>query len=325
MTLLHSEFPTFFSYSFDDRPQDAPLTANAGSSSHHHYGSIVYKEVDTSNKFIHFLKTRFIQRNHMHMLLSSNATRNEDRFNAILPSWNRYKHLIENKNTISEWDITSMTSVRLKLYEFMDNIWDKAALLYACSHHSHQQQQQKKRVIILPSYASGHSNYCLHLVEESNPELAYERYLSDLMNYGTKMFGNDDDTLQHILYNGNKFGSLYTKNLKNIQWHSSYLAVESKKYFVRKIEKGELDQDFLSTYSLCNDDDSANDDIRYVCVPFFTFTIPDFHYVAPRNGSRIHLLGNMDQNRWILAPQYCYLGYSGEALCRSDKYTFHLY
>ncbi|CAO3653320.1 unnamed protein product [Cunninghamella echinulata] len=260
MTLLHSEFPTFFSYSFDDYSHHSSITINSGSNHHHHHhhhGSILYNEVDTSNKLIHFLKTRFIQRDHMDMLLSSNATRNEDRFNAILPLWGRYKHLVENKNTISEWNITSMTSVRLKLYEFMDNLWDKAALLYACSHHSHQQQQQKKRVIILPSYASQHNCQYLHLIEEGNPELAYERYLSDLMNYGAKMFGNDDGTLQHILYNGNKFGSLYNKNLKDIQWHSSYLTVASKKYFFRKIEKGELDQDFLSTYSLWNEQDNG--------------------------------------------------------------------
>ncbi|CAO3638586.1 unnamed protein product [Cunninghamella blakesleeana] len=69
-----------------------------------------------------------MQRSHLDMILNSNASRNEDRFNAILSSWNEYSHLIKNKDTISKWNITNMTLVRLKLYEIMDDLWDKVII-----------------------------------------------------------------------------------------------------------------------------------------------------------------------------------------------------
>lgn len=38
-----------------------------------------------------------------------------------------------NKNTISDWNITDMVTVKLKLYGIMDALWDKAILLYISS------------------------------------------------------------------------------------------------------------------------------------------------------------------------------------------------
>ncbi|CAO3637982.1 unnamed protein product [Cunninghamella blakesleeana] len=72
---------------------------------------ITYEDVNDQKTFNQFVKTRFMQRTHLEMILNSNATRNEGRFNAILPSWNEYNHFIKNKNTLSEWNITDMTSV----------------------------------------------------------------------------------------------------------------------------------------------------------------------------------------------------------------------
>ncbi|CAO3638046.1 unnamed protein product [Cunninghamella blakesleeana] len=94
-----------------------------------------YQKVNDTKTFDRFVKERFMQRSHLDMILNSNATRNEDRFNVFLLSWNKYSHVIKNKNTISRWNITDMISIRLKLYEIMNNgnLWDQAKLLYAIS------------------------------------------------------------------------------------------------------------------------------------------------------------------------------------------------
>lgn len=54
-------------------------------------------------------------------MIKSNAIINEGRSYTILPSWNKYKHLIKNKNTISSWNITDIVSIGLKLYEIMND------------------------------------------------------------------------------------------------------------------------------------------------------------------------------------------------------------
>lgn len=68
----------------------------------------LYK-VDDHKKLIQFLGTRFTQRAHLDTIFNSNITRNEDRFNVILPSWTKYCHLIKDNNTISSWEIINMT------------------------------------------------------------------------------------------------------------------------------------------------------------------------------------------------------------------------
>ncbi|CAO3637391.1 unnamed protein product [Cunninghamella blakesleeana] len=46
---------------------------------------LTYKDVDDPKTFNQFVKLRFMQQSHLEMILNSNATRKEDRFNAILP------------------------------------------------------------------------------------------------------------------------------------------------------------------------------------------------------------------------------------------------
>ncbi|ORZ04763.1 hypothetical protein BCR42DRAFT_184981 [Absidia repens] len=79
------------------------------------------------------------------MMLSSKASRNEDRFYAILPL-TKYK---DKLNQVGNWDISTMLSVKLKLFEIMDTN-DKLILLFAAarsysSYSSHQ---------ILPTFAT---------------------------------------------------------------------------------------------------------------------------------------------------------------------------
>ncbi|CAO3653753.1 unnamed protein product [Cunninghamella echinulata] len=255
--------------------------------------------VDSNEKFINFIRTRFTQRQHLDMILNSKATKNEDRFHAILPSWTKLNHVIKNKDTISSWNITDMISVRLKLYELMDDLWDKARLLNACT-------MSISNLPILPSYASKYNEVHLTIYEKEG-DIGYEFYLDELENHSNKMFGNVD-YIQQILdnnendNNNNKkdVSSLYTENLTDIQLNLQHhcLILKVKKVFRIKSEQDMFNHEYLATYSLKYDDSFG-----LFWVPFFTFTPPKFMDVAPLCGNGIVLVGNANQNKWVLSTR----------------------
>ncbi|CAO3653218.1 unnamed protein product [Cunninghamella echinulata] len=316
ISLLNVQMSYFISYKFDYDNINLNIDEDGSDNE-----IISYKNVDSSSKFINFLKTRFTQRQHLHMLLGSNASRNEDRFNAILPSWNKYNHLIKDKNTISNWHVTDMISVRLKLYEIMDDLWDKAVLLQSCSPF--------KSPPILPSFACHTDINYLFLIEKDNLKYTYESYLSELEDYAFEKFGNDDSIQQYILDDNDSnekiellSSSLYTENLMDIQLNTELncLSIKAKKYFIFKIEEYVYDQETFLSYSL-----KIDDDLKYLYVPFFTFAVPDFAQALPWHGSGILLIGNMIQNRWVLVPKYNPGEKPEEYICYSDDYTLNIY
>ncbi|CAO3593635.1 unnamed protein product [Absidia cylindrospora] len=81
------------------------------------------------------------------MMLKSKASRNEDRLYAILPQ-SEYRCILSDKNKVSEWNITTLTDVKLKLYEFM-NTKDKLNLLFWSSHSKSSNQG-----MVLPTFAT---------------------------------------------------------------------------------------------------------------------------------------------------------------------------
>ncbi|CAO3653425.1 unnamed protein product [Cunninghamella echinulata] len=309
--LLHPAYSTFLSYSFDHQYTNRVFDDNNDSNNN---TLTPYWKVNSSTTFIHFLKTRFTQYDHLEMILSSNAKRNEDRFNAILPSWRKYNHLIKDKSTISSWNITDMTSVRLKLYELMDDLWDKARLLFSCS--------CSINMPILPSFASYHDETYLFIYEKENPSEAYQRYYSELKNNAYKLFG-DHNFIQEELENNEMDGwSFYTENLTDIHLnprHPLCLSIKSNKHFIFKSTL-KFDKDTLSTYLL-----KDNDSLKCVLIPFFTFTLPGFDKIPPKKGSDIFLLGNMDQNRWVLLSRYTFKEDEIFYSCCYDDYTFNVY
>ncbi|CAO3652938.1 unnamed protein product [Cunninghamella echinulata] len=276
MSLLHPEVSTFFSYLFDHQPTTVNTDNNVN--------NIDIYNVDSSSKFIQLLKARLSQRQYIDMLLNSRAIKNEDRFNAILPIWKKYKHVIKDKNTISSWNITNMTSVRLKLYEIMDDLWDKARLLYACS-----------KLIDLPtfpSYANRHRGDLL-LIEKDAVDIAYKEYSTTLSECAIKKFGNDD-CVQQVIMN---CGLIYTENLIDVQLNPRhhYLSVRAKKYFVSSNDSmPDIDLSYLSRHSL------EKESLVCIYIPFFTFAIPGFTDVSHKSGSFIQLIGNYNQNRWMI-------------------------
>ncbi|CAO3637663.1 unnamed protein product [Cunninghamella blakesleeana] len=253
---------------------------------------LTYKDVNDAKTFHQFIKSRFMQRSHLEMILNSNATRNEDRFHAILPSWNEYHHLIINRNTIPEWNITDMTSVRLKLYSIM-NLWDKATLLYACSGNTD---------IILPSFANFHNVYSLRIVEKSDyNHVEYKEFEEGILNYIRTFIKEEEKAIQmKQLINEYKINSkpIWIENLTSIQLEQQqcYLSVHSNSYFI----KTEIlsDEHYNYVRSLIPNKLSLNgddDEIHRVSIPFFTFTdLLDYMDYPPvyRHSSTIHLIAN---------------------------------
>lgn len=89
-------------------------------------------------------RDHFRHRGFLNMILNSRATKNEDRFYAILPLSTHYRKHILSKDTVSQWKIGDQTSVCLRLYDFVSPL-EKLAILFCCS---------KGRSLILPSFAS---------------------------------------------------------------------------------------------------------------------------------------------------------------------------
>ncbi|CAO3637294.1 unnamed protein product [Cunninghamella blakesleeana] len=307
---LRNQF--FFSYPFDDDMDAHQQQCTEKDENDDNNNKILtYQEVDNIKTFHRFLKSRFMQRSHLKIILSSNTTRNEDRFNAILPSWNEYKHHIKN---VLEWNITDMTSVRLKLYEIM-NLWDKATLLYACTGYDNY---------LLPSFACRYNADKLRIVEKCNCDNDIykefeEKALKEMSCYIT---GEVIMQIQQLI-NDYKTHSkpLWAENLTSIQLKQSHrcLSVKSNSYFLRN-EKPYGRFDCQNKLSL---DDK--DDIDYAFIPFFISTLPGFmdESLVYEYSSSIYLVGNKDKNKWMLTNGKTD-NYELEHFC-SDDYIFNIY
>ncbi|CAO3649495.1 unnamed protein product [Cunninghamella blakesleeana] len=318
----------FFSYTFIDQ-DDKNSNMNDNTFSH-------YVTIDNSSKFIYFLESTFMQRPHMDMIIKSSASRNEDRFYAILPSWGRYKHLIKDKHTISKWNITDMLSVKLKLYEILDedDLWNKARLLLYCSIPTSKP--------ILPSFATC-SYDALILGEIDHINFAHERLLNCLSkceikfnekdnnnnnnNSNNNNSDGDKNIKEYIRDYHNEHGSIYKQNLMNIQFNKEccYLSVKANQIFIFN-EIPNLSQKELSDYSL-----EKNDDLCLIYIPFFTYTIPGLNHffisdkISLPNLCGTLLFGNMGINRWILHPlDYCNT-YGKASYKHMNDYTFNIY
>ncbi|CAO3637732.1 unnamed protein product [Cunninghamella blakesleeana] len=315
ISLLYDLDSPFFSYHFNDDDDQQPLqqcTIN-NKNDDNNKNVLTYHEVIDPKTFHQFVKSKFMQRSHLEMILNSNATRNEDRFNAILPSWNEYKHLIKN---VSKWNITNMTSVRLKLYEIMndDDLWDKAKLLHACSSNVNN--------YILPSFASQYNMSQLMVTDKYKyNNFTYKEFKDKLLKYIDYKYEEKATQIKQLM---NKYETnskaIWTENLASIQFdqHRCCLSVKSKMYFIRK---DVYSLNYLKyKLSLCDDDE-----VQYVFMPFFTFNLPGYidDPKICKCSSSIYLIGNRDKNKWMLFLGKSY-EYKSEHFC-SDDYTFNIY
>ncbi|CAO3651670.1 unnamed protein product [Cunninghamella blakesleeana] len=293
---------SFFSYTFVDQNDNMKV-------------GLDYPCVNNCRKFINFLKSRFLQQTHLDMILISNTSRNEDRFYAILPSWNKYQHLIKNNNTISDWNITNMQSIRLKLHEILDgdDLWDKARLLFRCSIYYEKP--------ILPSFAI-FFEYYKNINEIDNVDFA--------IKYAMYCLSNFKNATKYIKKCKKEDISIFKQNLRGIQFNKQYcyFSIKADGYFVfnKSSTSSIISQEDLSSYSL-----KDNDDVNVVYVPFFIYNIPNFNHFFPRDKNSspcltgVLLIGNMDINRWILYG-IIYSKYFGKpSFCPTNGNLFNIY
>ncbi|CAO3637306.1 unnamed protein product [Cunninghamella blakesleeana] len=306
----------FFSYYFNDDVQHQESTTNNENKKKDNK-TLTYEEVIHPETFHQFVKSRFIQQSYLEMILNSKATRNEDRFNAILPLWNKYHHLIKN---VSEWNITSMVSVRLKLYEIINDgdLWEKAALLYACTIDSTE-------IIILPSFASQHDAEKLKIIEKYNyNSIAYKEFEVGLLDHIRECINEEKVVQIKQLIDEYKTNSkpIWAENLTSIQFkqHQCCLSVKSNSYFVKNESSHES---IYYRNKLSLDEDDA---IQYAFIPFFNFTSLLGYMDEPliyECSSSTYLVGNRDKNKWMLINDNTDK-YISDHFC-SDDYTFNIY
>ncbi|CAO3588502.1 unnamed protein product [Absidia cylindrospora] len=142
--LVNKEALTFFTFDFkDDSFSDAIVNTDHTSIEN---GSLFTKKGSINPVYIRFHSTairQLRQQTFLEMMLSSFASRNEDRFYSILPL-SPYQ---DQKREVSRWKISSMLSVKLKLYEMM-NTKDKVMLFFWSNHERAFQSN------VLPTFAT---------------------------------------------------------------------------------------------------------------------------------------------------------------------------
>ncbi|SAL96418.1 hypothetical protein [Absidia glauca] len=100
----------------------------------------------------------------LNIFLNSKATRNEDRFVAMLPLFREFKQYVTS-NALSTWNITDMVSVRLRLLRIV-SFKEKLAILLSCTLPSFISD------IILPSFATAYKplnlNWAIELSQKES-------------------------------------------------------------------------------------------------------------------------------------------------------------
>ncbi|KAI9303377.1 hypothetical protein BJ944DRAFT_268526 [Cunninghamella echinulata] len=246
-----------------------------------------------------------------------------------------------------------MTSFRVKLYEIMDDLWDKARLLHACS--------RSRNSPIIPSYASQYNYQDLfllekHLIDNTNFHLEYAKsiYLQLYDEYKNKLYNlknldltkmTEDEAKKHkdatmvlekkcedtkircmeinsLEENALKESPCYT-NLIDIQMNPQLycLSVTAANHLISNA-KPMFNEEILSTYLLNNDDS-----LRVVYIPFFILKNDGINGPPPPTfASGIYLFGSFNQNRWIIFPIYSYLHTFDNYLYWANiHYIFNIY
>ncbi|CAO3593551.1 unnamed protein product [Absidia cylindrospora] len=250
----------------------------------------------------------------LEMMLKSKASKNEDRFYAVFPLFEQYKHKL-GKEKKSLHGMDTIVAVKLKLFEWMTTT-DKLALLFVVSHLYCSLKEK-----ILPTFATvslSMETATRHLALGSSSK----RYPCnfDVTKSSTIMLStisdDDDQSSQQQLY---------------------YLNVNPMHYYVA-VEPNFLDYyqtQFLQNKSFCRnfqfDDGHTDTFIDVICIPIFRNAVMDNHdrdtdWVF----NCIMLVGNRAKNQWVLGSLKEYKDVPTEAhwthhYCDADGAGFNIY
>ncbi|CAO3619571.1 unnamed protein product [Cunninghamella blakesleeana] len=305
-------FKSFFSHSFDDFSMVNLMTSRRRYN--HIYDEKVTSVVDCRNGFIKNVNQILTEREHIDKLLNSKATRSEDRFYAILPSWGKkYKDMVKDENQISKWEVKGMSKVIERLYGLLDNDWDKIRILWACSEY--------EDTPIIPTYASHYNPNRLFTFGIDYIKMQYEYNIifhkkpipitdgvksKNCNNKSNKNLRNH----MYTIHQENIFNICLKcqDNLPNAAKKGDFLELSSKEYFLgeqkSKIDTPKMKECFSKDY---------NGELDCIFIPFViktttTTSSPSPTLVRISNKGKnsiqfdygIYLIGNFRNNEWIL-------------------------
>ncbi|CAO3593677.1 unnamed protein product [Absidia cylindrospora] len=232
-------------------------------------------------KFHQSMATQLKKRTFLEMLLKSKASKCEDRFYAVLPL-SKYKDKFISQSLVDKsCQVTSMTSVKLKLFEWMDTK-DKLNLLFLTasnmpsSLHGH----------MLPTFATTNLNW--------EPNFEIENVSSRFDSAGAFNFDLRHPSTTLVLHRhqttteDNDVGRLDGKS------NLYFLNLKPKEYFLfpRSHVDINIKNNRLSRSLHLDGPDDILDLVKISSVTAGTAILFDFS---------IYLLGNFEKNKWILA------------------------
>ncbi|CAO3601423.1 unnamed protein product [Absidia cylindrospora] len=103
-------------------------------------------------KFHQRMISQLEEQTFLEMMLRSKASKTEDRFYSVLPLSKKYKDKLTTQESVASWQVHTMLSVKLKLYEWMDTK-DKLNLVFLSSHRK-EQDLVMDLTLILPTFAT---------------------------------------------------------------------------------------------------------------------------------------------------------------------------
>ncbi|ORZ05652.1 hypothetical protein BCR42DRAFT_473986 [Absidia repens] len=266
----------FFEFHFDATTRDANVGENKGTYAF---------QVDQSVRLFHNAMVRQLkEQSFLEMILGSKASKNEDRFYSILPL-SEYRHQLisatdQKKKSIDQWHITTIVTVKVKLFEFMKAL-DQLTLLFL----SFQQY-----TLILPSFATA--------------DVAWAR-LTEFQQYDHTNFdfSKPDQIValsQRQLNNGSNGDKADVLSLQPKMYYRLHYNDESIQLITGVAPEDKQQQQLWHRLGLDTVHDRSWD---MVCIPndYGPAAIND---PALEDMTKLLLLGNAEKNKWILYTTY---------------------
>ncbi|CAO3601380.1 unnamed protein product [Absidia cylindrospora] len=218
-------------------------------------------------RFHHTMSRQLDHQTFLEMMLLSKASKNEDRFHAILPL-SEYKSKLGSKNQVDQWNITTLSSVKLKLFEWMTTV-GKLNLLFMSGDHT-----SSNIGLVLPTFAT-----------------------STISSTARKNYPSLDHATYPCNFDLNNASTIMLHQHQHDELHEYYLYLKSKEYYTMDVVNHCVSPEEKTT--LCKR--LGIDTLQVVCIPAFgKYTQELFSPHDSIDEYRIHLIGNSLKNKWIL-------------------------
>ncbi|CAO3588428.1 unnamed protein product [Absidia cylindrospora] len=268
---------SFFNFDFDDPSTLSDYTAPRA------FKYTVHQPVMSPAVYLTFhlnLIKQLKAQTFLETMLKSKASRNEDRFYAVLPR-SKYQHKLGSKHDVDRWHIKTLLSVKLKLFEFMDTN-DKLNFLFLAGNKT-----SLYKGLILPTFATSTITW--------NGPVEY-------------LMQTTDTNLDHCNFNGSNQADTIT-----LSRSLDCLCLKPKVYRVSRCDgKGEDCRNSLyhnrPLRRRLHLDDDDDDHVPLDAVAIFSYNKAiraSFTDDTERDGSIsgyyfIHLIGSFEKNIWVL-------------------------